>query len=66
MPRRLGGSFGATDGLFRVLLCRAGGREFCGAAWTANDSWTLADHLRARDAHESLCTSGVLNGVPLA
>lgn len=64
MPRRLGGSFGATDGLFRVLLCHQGAR-FCGAHWTANDSHALARHLRERGVHEALCTSGVLNGVPL-
>jgi hypothetical protein len=65
-PRRLGGSFGARDGLFRVLLCRVGGHQFCGAHWTANDSHTLADRLRERGVHEALCTSGVLNSVPLA
>jgi hypothetical protein len=65
MPRRLGGSFGATSGLFRVLLCRAGGHGFCGAAWTANDSHALADHLRERGVHEAICSSGALNGVPV-
>jgi hypothetical protein len=66
MPRRLGGSFGATDGLFRVLLCRLGGATWCGAHWTANDSWALATKLRAREAHEALCGNGILNGVPIA
>jgi len=65
MPRRLGGSFGARDGLFRVLLCRQGHR-FCGAHWTANDPHALVVHLRERGAHEAVCASGVLNGVPVA
>jgi len=65
-PRRLGGSFGATNGLFRVLLCRAGGHQFCGAHWTSNDSHALARDLRTRDAHEAVCASGLLNGVPIA
>lgn len=64
MPRRLGGSFGASNGLFRVLLCRQSAK-FCGAHWTANDSHALAQRLRDRGVHEALCTSGVLNGVPL-
>lgn len=65
MPRQLGGSFGARDGLFRVLLCRAGKPGWCGAIWTANDSHVLADHLEARDAHEALCTHGAFDGIPV-
>jgi hypothetical protein len=63
MPRRLGGSFGATDGLFRVLLCRAGS-QWCGAHWTANDSYQLARFINARTVHESLCAFGVFEDVP--
>jgi hypothetical protein len=64
MPRRLGGSFGATNGLFRVLLCRQGA-QFCGAHWTANDSHTLSRDWNTRAAHEAICASGALNGVPV-
>lgn len=64
MPRRLGGSFGAQDGLFRVLLCSAKKPDWCGAHWTANDTHQLATILNARTVHESLCTVGVFEGVP--
>lgn len=64
MPRRLGGSFGASNGLFRVLLCRSGA-QFCGATWTANDSHALARDWNTRAAHEAVCATGALDGVPL-
>ena len=62
MPRRLGGSLGAQNGLFRVLMCRNTG-EWCGACWTANDSHELGQHLLARETHELICASGVLETV---
>jgi hypothetical protein len=64
MPRRMAGSFGAADGLFRVLLCREGGEHWCGAHWTANDSHALMLYLNDRKIHEKLCTTGLLGGVP--
>lgn len=66
MPRRLGGSFGATNGLFRVLFCRAGGEHHCGAHWTANDSHRLRHVLGERARHEALCATGVLDALPPA
>lgn len=63
MPRRLGGSLGAQNGLFRVLLCRNAGQS-CGAHWTANDSHALGQHLLARESHELICSSGALETVP--
>lgn len=60
MPRRLGGSFGARDGLFRVLLCGAKKPGWCGTHWTVNDTHQLVDALNARTEHESLCNAGVL------
>lgn len=65
MPRRLGGCFGARDGLFRVVLCRASKPDWCGAKWTANDTHQLAQVINARTVHESLCMAGVFEDVPV-
>jgi hypothetical protein len=64
MPRRLAGSFGAADGLFRVLVCRAQKPGCCGATWTANDSHALALLWEKRKVHEALCTAGTFETVP--
>lgn len=64
MPRRLGGSVGATDGLFRVLVCRAQKPGCCGATWTANDSHALARKWEERMVHEALCAVGTFETIP--
>jgi hypothetical protein len=63
IPRRLGGSFGAADGVFRVLVCRAQKPGCCGATWTANDSHALARHWEQRKAHEALCAVGTFENI---
>lgn len=62
-PRRLGGSFGASNGMFRVLVCRARKPGCCGTTWTANDSHAVGQHLLARETHEELCAVGVFDGL---
>ena len=63
MPRRLGGSFGASNGMFRVLVCRARKPGCCGTTWTANDSHAVGLKLQDRETHEMLCASGTFDGL---
>jgi hypothetical protein len=60
IPRLLGGSFGAPDGMFRFLACRANHGAWCGATWTANDARALGRHLLERETHEAICSTGAL------
>jgi hypothetical protein len=47
---------------FRVLICRTEG-DGCLRSWTANGVDELTRMLAEREAHESLCSTGVLAGL---
>lgn len=52
---------------FRVLLCRAHpGQAWCGRLWTANGHAQLREAAHGRQAHETLCETGVLATIPPA
>ena len=49
-----------TPRLFRALLCHATADDGgCGRAWVAHSAESLRTAEQARDAHQTLCASGL-------